>query len=550
MRSLSIIVRGAMGIALLLSVMALPASAAPSGADRMLAAGAGAAFTDVGPATGQRAAECWEDPADDVVDLEDDLSSIDEPRGDIVEHCANHGISSVTLQATMDEPTDPSADINWAASLLGWFIDTDDDGEGEFFVQVSQDEGGDIAATVEDRRGEGAAETACDGLYFSYEDGAITARFGRDCIDNPDTIAVSPGMIYDQRVEDVNGHATFDRAPEDGEFDGDLPAGALTEPGVNRVDGDERIESAVLGSQAAYGDGEAMAVILARADVPADAQAGTPLAIASDGPLLLSATNGLSERTATEIQRVLPEGGTVALLGGENALGADVVTDIEALGYTAVRYGGENRFATAVAIATDGLDSPVTAILADGATFGDAIVAGAASYAIANQPAFSQELPEPGSLLDPDSSPVGAVLLTDGERMPDETQAYLDTANPANIATVGQAATAATDEEDVAYAGDTDAATSVMVAEAVFESPTIAGIATASDFADALFGGALVGDPDVGPGPMLLTDPTTLSSEVEAYLSDNADSIETIVIFGGTNAVSPAVEDAIVATQE
>ena len=66
MRSLSIIVRGAMGIALLLSVMALPASAAPSGADRMLAAGAGAAFTDVGPATGQRAAECWEDPADDL----------------------------------------------------------------------------------------------------------------------------------------------------------------------------------------------------------------------------------------------------------------------------------------------------------------------------------------------------------------------------------------------------------------------------------------------------------------------------------------------------
>lgn len=550
MQRMSILLRGAMGVALLLSALALPASAAESGAERMLAAGAGQVFTDVGPATGQRATQCWADPTDDVTDLEDDGSAIDEPRGDIVEHCATHGISSVTLQATMDEPVDPSTDINWAGSLLGFFVDTDGDDEGEFFVQVSQDEGGDIAATVEDRRGDGAAETVCDGLYYSFENDAITARFGRDCIGNPQDMAISAGMIYDQRIESTTGHATFDSAPDGGGFEDGLPAGSLTEPGVNRVDGDERIESAVLGSQAAYGDGEAEAVILARADVPADAQAGTPLAIASDGPLLLTANASLSDRTATEIQRVLPAGGTVALLGGENALDAQVATDLEALGYTVVRYGGENRFATAVAIATDGLDSPATAILADGATFGDAIVAGAASYAIANQPAFSQDVLEPGDLLQPDSSPVGAVLLTDGTRMPAETQAYLDSANPANIATVGQAATDATDDEDVAYAGDTDAATSVMVAEAVFEAPTIAGIATSSDFADALFGGALVGDPDVGPGPMLLTDPTTLSDEVETYLTDNADSLDTIVIFGGTNAVSPAVEDAIVATQE
>lgn len=532
-------------------VLAAPAALAdkaePSGADRMLAAGGGQHFT-ASTGAGHRAASCFDDPADDVVNLEDDEAPIDEPRGDIVSHCLDHGVTAVTLSATMATPTDPETDTNWdGLTVLGWFIDTTGDGNGEFFVQLTKNPQGQLDPTVEDRRGEGAAETACQGLYYSYAEGTVTVRFGRDCVGDPASIAVNVGIVYDQRVSDADGVATFDTAPDGGETTEALPAGALTDPGVNRVDGDERIESAVLGSQAAFNDGAAEAVVIARADVAADAQTGTPLAIATNAPLLLSANDGLSAMTAEEIQRVLPAGGPVYLLGGEAALSEQVATDAAELGYEVTRLGGANRFETAAVIAADGLGGPATAILADGAGFTDALVAGAASWAIANQPGFAQDLPAvPLPTLE---EQVGAVLLTDGTRLPDETAAYLESIEPANTATVGAPAGTAYPDADIAYAGDTPAATSVVVAEALFTDPTIAGLATDSEFADALFGGALVGDPDVGPGPLLLTNPSTLSGEVEQYLIDQSGSLETVVIFGGPGAVSQDVEHAVVATQ-
>ena len=44
---------------------------------------------------------------------------------------------------------------------------------------------------------------------------------------------------------------------------------------------------------------------------------------------------------------------------------------------------------------------------------------------------------------------------------------------------------------------------------------------------------------------MLLTLPTVLSAEAEAAIVANRDGIETVFIFGGVNAVSAAVEDAV-----
>lgn len=520
---------------LMIAALAVPAAAAQSGAERLLAAGAGQVFVTAGDAS-TRDAACWTDPADDVVNLEDDNAPIDEPRGDILEHCATHGVTAVTLSATIDEGTDPAEDVNWSGgTLLGWFIDITGDGDGDFFAQLTQDADGQLAPTLEDLTTGGPAETECDGLYWSYADGTITLRFGRDCLNDPPVIAVSVGFTYDQRVEDTNGVATFDAAPgADGVEDG-LPAGALTDPGVNRVDGDERKESAVLGSQAAFDDGAASAVVLARADLAPDAQAGTPLAIASDGPLLLSDGATLSPDTATEIQRVLPTGGTVYVLGGEAALSSQVDSDLAALGYSPVRLAGVNRFETAAVIAEEGLGSPSTVILADGAGFADAVIAGAASWAIANQEAFAGETPE-----------VAAVLLTDGERLPTETSDYLGVDTALNTVTVGQDAATAYPLGTQSYAGETDAETSVMVAEALFPEPELVGIATEADFADALFGGALVGDPDVGPGPMLITSPDSLSDPVRTYLTDQSGSIEVAVIFGGPGAVSDEVEDEIV----
>ena len=64
----------------------------------------------------------------------------------------------------------------------------------------------------------------------------------------------------------------------------------------------------------------ARAVVLARADAFADGLAGTPLAAALGGPLLLTSSDHLDTVTRDEIARVLPEGGRVVLLGGPAAL--------------------------------------------------------------------------------------------------------------------------------------------------------------------------------------------------------------------------------------
>jgi len=84
------------------------------------------------------------------------------------------------------------------------------------------------------------------------------------------------------------------------------------------------------------------------------------------------------------------------------------------LGRRPVRYGGANRFDTAVVIAGDGLGNPQTVLLATGNDFPDALGAGAAA-----------------------GGGGGAVLLTADETMPPETAGYLDTFPDATLFWVG-----------------------------------------------------------------------------------------------------------------
>ena len=147
--------------------------------------------------------------------------------------------------------------------------------------------------------------------------------FPAACVDSPDSIAVNPGVIYDQRVTDTDGVAAFDTVFEgDTEMSDPVGAGALPD-GVTRLAGGERIATAVAISQQGWDDESTGTVVLARADLFPDALAGTPLAISLDAPILLTETDALSELTSTEIQRVLGDSGTVVLLGGEEALSAD-----------------------------------------------------------------------------------------------------------------------------------------------------------------------------------------------------------------------------------
>lgn len=232
-------------------------------------------------------------------------------------------------------------------------------------------------------------------------------------------------------------------------------------------------------------------------------------------------TDPLIEEVAAEIDRVLTDDGTVVILGGEFAISESVEAAL-AEDHDTVRYGGQNRFETAVAIA-GALGNPTTVLAADAddGNFQYPLVAGPAAATVN-----------------------GAVLLTDGDTVPPATQEYFDTTN-ADVTAIGaDAAAALPDAETVG--NDNPIETAIAVAEEYFEATDLVGIARDDIFADSLTGGAAVGNPDRGPGPMLLvdTDPP-LAQEVEDYLTDN--DVRAAVIFGGEFAVSNEVEAEIAA---
>ena len=216
-------------------------------------------------------------------------------------------------------------------------------------------------------------------------------------------------------------------------------------------------------------------------------------------------------RVAGEIGRVVPRGSTVYVLGGTSALGPGVDAALRFLGYQVVRLGGLDRFATAVSIAHDGLADPATDFLVTGSDFADALAAGPAAASVG-----------------------GAVLLTDGARMPVETAAYLQ-AHPATLWALGGPAASAAGQSATAVVGVDRYDTAVQVAVRFFPSPTIVGVATGAVPADGLAGGAFMG---AMGGPLLLTQPTTLPAIVTSLLGNAKTTVGRAFVFGGPSAIA------------
>ncbi len=293
--------------------------------------------------------------------------------------------------------------------------------------------------------------------------------------------------------------------------------GATTPTLPVRVGGPDRSATAIAASVLDYATtGAAGAVVLARSDDYPDALVGTTLAAAKHAPLLFSQGSSLSATTRAEIQRVLPAGGTVYLLGGVAAIPASVATNITALGYVPVRYAGADRFGTALAVA-DALGDPSTVLLATGVNFPDALAAGPAAAHLG-----------------------GVVLLTSGPTMPASVTAYL-LAHPGKVYAVGGPAAAA-DPAATALSGADRYATAAAVAIAVFSGPTSVGVASGEAFADALSGGAFEAHHG---GPILLTTAIALPAPTIGYLNDGRSTIVNVTIFGGTSAVSTGVQTAV-----
>lgn len=321
--------------------------------------------------------------------------------------------------------------------------------------------------------------------------------------DDTMTIVIPRNLIGGAAVTDVEVLATAASLAKD--FAPNTPV--LRGAAATRVAGVDRIETAIRSCFA--GADTADAVVLVRSDEYADALAGGPLASVNDGCLLLTPSGGLDPRVLAEIDRALPPGGTVYLLGGELALSATVAQAVTSAGYQAVRYAGANRFDTALAVAQQGLSNPSVLFLADGLGFPDALAAGAVA-----------------------SFQGAAVLLTQGSTLPASVSAYLATrqgaamypiGGPAAIALPGAPSVTGVDRFD----------TAAKVASAFFSPPFEVGVASGRSFADALAAGAN------GLGPVLLTERDSLPAATATYLDSAAASA--VTVYGGTAAVSDAV---------
>jgi hypothetical protein len=314
-----------------------------------------------------------------------------------------------------------------------------------------------------------------------------------------------------------------------------IDVGPVTSHTVTRFGGADRIDTAVRLSVDTFADKaadsesassqelsaellQAGAAVIARSDDFADALAGAPLAVAKTAPLLLTPSSTLDSRVMDEIERILPAGETVYLLGGTAALSPAVATELTDAGYDVVRFAGSDRYGTATEIADEGLGNPTTLLLATGRNFPDALSAGAAAAKVG-----------------------GAVLLTNGSSMPSATQSYL-TAHPGATRVAIGAPAAAADPGALAIAGESRYETATLVADHFFSSPPVVGVASGERFPDASAGGAHAGNRG---GPLLLVRRTSLPTVTADYLTANKASIATANLYGGTAVIAENVRAAV-----
>lgn len=296
---------------------------------------------------------------------------------------------------------------------------------------------------------------------------------------------------------------------------------------ADEIYGADRFATAIAVSKAAYGklDDAASAVICSGMGY-ADAVVAAPLAAQVNGPILLSGTSGLSTAMMAEVDRVLPAGATIYLVGGTAVVPASVKTALEAKGYTVVRLGGADRYATSALVAEE-ITAPTAFVIAYGGNFPDALSASA--------PAAVNGIP---------------VLLTSKTALPPSVAAYLAAEGPFGGAyivgdeTVVSAGVASAIDPHVSgpisrFAGDDRYDTSLAIAEGFYGPIAHVGIATGANYPDALTGAALCA---LNGGPMLLTPPTSVRPDAAGYLADYEPAV---TIFGGRSAVSVDARYAI-----
>ena len=487
MRSMTAIITGGV----LVAALAVPAFAADAGGT----------------------ASCKDDAAGDVrkrvgesPDPSDPASS--NKKADITRYCVTSG-PEASFHVSVARPTDPLVDDGWqGATFIGWFVDTDGDGGGDYYIDYSLDATGSASSAhhAEVKRGSDELVT-CNPEVSLTETGFAINGVDAKCFGGATTVEAEVAMYYD-----TGSGVVYDIA--DGLSPQDIEA---TRRETRRLYGKNRTATSVRISQEQFRPGDAQTVYLSRDDVFADAAVAGVL---RKGPILVVPSCGdVPGFVASEIDRLDVE--SVTALGGTDAICPQMLASA-ADGRAQRRLGGTDRYATSARIANAAFNSPDRVYLARSDEFIDAVAGGV--------------LTDGPILLVPQCGDVPAVIRQAIENFdPNEVVALGGT-----VAVCQPTLDQAAGNRSVSrLAGDDRYGTAIEIAQYVFPEPTASKVylARADLVVDALAGGVLT------DGPVLVVDScgdftTDRLQPVAREITRNAP--DEVVALGGPQAICDA----------
>ena len=475
---------------------------------------------------------CWADDAGDVdannTEADERLDTV--PEIDILAVCADLNADRLQMTFRVAAPHDPAGNADWddTATSLGVEIDVmgedPENTDRDYTVNMARFQDQPAGAFPEVRVYKGNDRTAYDpdgdgpqapcAMAGAFDGLRYTLTLPARCIDNVSSIQLAMYAFHDAQLDDPSA-GFYDEVPAFPEYNGPVTTAADAETPVDRLSGPARVETAIVISQDDFEEGTADAVVLARADASPDALAGAPLAVAVNGPLLLTARDSLPTSVEAEIQRVLPDGGRVVLSGGTAAIADSVADRLVELGYEVTRAAGDTRYATSVEVARAAVENPSVIVVADGNGFADALVGGALA-----------------------AEEAGVQVLSNGTQLDQTATDYLAEHPDAEVIAVGQNAVQAVPDANVQLSGSSSFETAVAVARERYDNPSGVAIASGTNFPDGLAGGAHAGRAGI---PLLLSWPDVLPDSASTYLSE-VTPLDRVVMYGGVAATSYTVE--------
>jgi len=315
-------------------------------------------------------------------------------------------------------------------------------------------------------------------------------------------------------------------------------AGAGATPGVTsrRLAGEDRFETSRAVATASFS--QAPVVIVAAGESFPDALAAAYLAGLDRAPVLLAQNNNLPADLLAGLVALGTRG--VQLVGGTGALTDGVQNELRSRGYVVDRLAGNDRLATAAAIARVAPPSAVgtfpgrgrTAVVVRADDFPDALVGGPIAYA--------RGFP---------------IILTSTDTLSTDADTTLAALGIRHVlmlggtAAVSEAVKGQIEARGIVVrriSGLTRAATAVAVADLALDELGFTGthvnLARGDTFPDALVGAAHAGEERA---PIVLaTDPDTLDPATVEFLNRRQAFVATIDVFGGMGAISDATAAA------